>query len=96
MVICHIRLQLPQIIVLDIEKYDVITLASSKYMVFEAFRSSTQSCSSTKWKRVPSLHHINMPDTSKIQAPIFELYPGLWILQVKKSIMKFGCLLKGD
>ena len=56
----------------DIAKYDVITLASSKYMVFEA-QGAVPKSSSTKMEEVHHYIHQYQANTVKIST-IFELY----------------------
>ncbi|WP_437270675.1 GyrI-like domain-containing protein [Staphylococcus aureus] len=56
----------------DIEKYDVITLASSKYMVFEA-QGAVPKAVQQKMEEVHHYIHQYQADTVK-SAPFFELY----------------------
>ena len=77
----------------DIEKYDVITLASSKYMVFEA-QGAVPKSSSTKMEEVHHYIHQYQADTVK-SAPFLSCIR-MVILQVKNILQKFGCLLNGD
>ncbi len=56
----------------DIEKYDVITLASSKYMVFEA-QGAVPKAVQQKMEEVH--HYIHQYQADKVKsAPFFELY----------------------
>lgn len=76
----------------DIEKYDVITLASSKYMVFEAQEQYLKQFN--KNGRGSSLHTSISSRYGKIST-IFELYQD-GDTTSENILQKFGCLLKGD
>ncbi len=77
----------------DIEKYDVITLASSKYMVFEA-QGAVPKAVQQKMEEVHHYIHQYQADTVK-SAPFFELYQD-GDTTSENILQKFGCLLKGD
>ena len=76
----------------DIEKYDVITLASSKYMVFEAQEQYLK-----QFNKMEEVHHyIHQYQADTVKSAPFLSCIRMVILQVKNILQKFGCLLKGD